>query len=386
MRCCKFVLTLIMKHRIYLLFVFCFLFQMFSFAQQNRFLYIQTESRQPFYVNFNNNILSSSASGYLIIPKLQEGTYQLTIGFPKNEWPRQIISYRLGKNDEGVLLKNFGEQGWGFSNLQNGETTMSAINKATPAVAGDEDSDSFTQTLSEVVNTPDLKIKAKVEESVPVVVAKVQEPVPASTKQGPDVVRLSEATNDQGRELIYLSAGDTISIFIPATLVKSAPPETKKIDSAIVVTSKPVEETPVVTQPKEVEKTSATEQTNQQNANKSVIPESEVKEVIKPAGIMVNSDCKGFAGDEDFMKLRKKMASEESEVKMVVVAKKAFKSKCYSTSQIKNLSVLFLNDSGRFQFFESAYPFVSDSNNFNGLQAQLNDPYYITRFESLIRR
>jgi hypothetical protein len=71
---------------------------------------------------------------------------------------------------------------------------------------------------------------------------------------------------------------------------------------------------------------------------------------------------------------------------MVVVAKKAFKSKCYSTSQIKNLSVLFLNDSGRFQFFESAYPFVSDSGNLNGMQAQLTDPYYITRFEALIHR
>lgn len=375
-----------MKRRIYLLFVSCCLLQIFSFAQQNRFLYIQTENKQPFYVNINNAILSSSLSGYLIIPKLQEGTYQLNIGFPKNEWPRQVISYSVGKKDQGVLLKNFGDQGWGFYNLQNAETTMATGTKAGTAVVGTEDDDNFTQVLSEVVNTPDLKIKEKIPEPSPVAVPEVKKPEVSSVKTG-IVTRLSENLNDQGREFTYIADGDTVSIFIPITATVPTATVSAKVDTMVADPVKPNEERPAVTQPIVAEEKSVVAEIKSENNAKVSANNPEPKESPKSKGVsMVNSDCKANASDEDFMKLRKKMASEENEVKMVVVAKKAFKSKCYSTSQIKNLSVLFLNDSGRFQFFESAYPFVIDSNNFTGLQSQLTDPYYITRFEALTRR
>lgn len=375
-----------MKPRTYLLFVCCIIFQVASIAQQNRFLYIQTENKQPFYVSIDNVILSSSASGYLIIPKLQEGTYQLNIGFPKNEWPRQVITYKAGKKDEGVLLKNFGDQGWGFYNLQSAETTMAASTKSTPAVAEAEDDDSFTQVLSEVVNTPDLKIKEKIPDPIPVFVpeTKKTEPVvaPASV-----VARLSENMNEQGREYTYITDGDTVSIFIPfaANVDLSASTTSTRVDSVIAPVTPVADERSVINQSPPVVSTPSAIP-NLENSDKP-LPTVETKVTQKASGVnMINSDCRANASDEDFMKLRKKMASEENEVKMVVVAKKAFKAKCYSTSQLKNLSVLFLNDSGRFQFFESAYPFVLDSNNFTGLQSQLTDPYYITRFEALTRR
>ena len=79
------------------------------------------------------------------------------------------------------------------------------------------------------------------------------------------------------------------------------------------------------------------------------------------------------------------MAAEKSDDEMIVVAKKAFKLKCYSTEQISNLSVLFLKDDGRYNFFDAAYPRVSDTQNFNKLATKLTDEYYITRFNAMIR-
>ena len=99
-----------------------------------------------------------------------------------------------------------------------------------------------------------------------------------------------------------------------------------------------------------------------------------------------NSDCKAFAAVEDFLKLRKKMASESSDDNMIKVAKKAFHSKCFSTEQIKNLSFLFLTDGGKYVFFDIAYPFVSDSDQYNTLQSQLTDSYYINRFKAMIHQ
>jgi len=66
------------------------------------------------------------------------------------------------------------------------------------------------------------------------------------------------------------------------------------------------------------------------------------------------------------------------------LAKKSLKSKCYLVEQIKNLSVVFFKDAGKFAFFEVAYPFAFDVHNFGKLQTQLVETNYINRFELMI--
>jgi len=100
----------------------------------------------------------------------------------------------------------------------------------------------------------------------------------------------------------------------------------------------------------------------------------------------VNSDCKEFATDEDFLKLRKKMAAENNNDDMIRIAKKVFRTRCFSTEQIKNLSFLFLNDEGKYMFFDTAYPFASDSDQYYLLVSQLMDGYYINRFKAMIHK
>ena len=119
--------------------------------------------------------------------------------------------------------------------------------------------------------------------------------------------------------------------------------------------------------------------TVQQNKLDSIVPKYTAKSP------MVNSDCTSFASDEDFLKLRKKMAAADNLDNMITTAKKTFKVKCFSTEQIKNLSVLFLKDADKYGFFDAAYPFVSDSHNYQLLQSQITDAYYTERFKVMIR-
>ncbi len=144
-------------------------------AQQNRFIYIQTENKQPFYVRINNVTYSSSRSGYLIIPKLKDGTIQAEIGFPKNEWPAQIAQITLNRKDAGFLLKNFADKGWGLFNLQTMDVLM-AKNSSEKQPVAEKNDDSFTQVLSDVVNTPDLGKKPVTEVPVPEPVKTIPEP------------------------------------------------------------------------------------------------------------------------------------------------------------------------------------------------------------------
>jgi hypothetical protein len=115
-------------------------------------------------------------------------------------------------------------------------------------------------------------------------------------------------------------------------------------------------------------------------------PKAEVVLLPKVVTSSNNSDCKAFATNEDFLRLRKKMASENNQDDMVRTARKYFKSKCYSTEQIKDLSYLFLTEEGKYQFFDAAYAHTSDSDQYEMLESQFTDPYYLNRFKAMLRK
>jgi hypothetical protein len=70
------------------------------------FIYIQDQGGSPFYLREGDTLLSSSPSGYMIIPQLKKGSYRFTIGFPRNEAPEASFDVTLdGNGDKGFLLR-----------------------------------------------------------------------------------------------------------------------------------------------------------------------------------------------------------------------------------------------------------------------------------------
>ncbi len=105
----------------------------------------------------------------------------------------------------------------------------------------------------------------------------------------------------------------------------------------------------------------------------------------KTSPVMINSDCTSFASEYDVDKLRVKMVSEVTADDRIAAARKIFKTKCFSSRQVRALTELFLNDEGKYKFLEAAYPFVSDSDGFKKLSEVLTDEVYIKRFNTLVR-
>ena len=378
-------------------------------AQQNYFVYIQTDNKQPFYVKMNDKVMSSSASGYVVIPKLSTGSYGLTIGFPKEQWPQQSVPLVINKSDAGYLLKNFGEKGWGLYNLQTMEVTMNGATgtvKQNTTVGSD---DIFTNTLSGAANT-DLSVAKKekpaepVKEIVKTEVVKKEESKKEVVKivKGTSVNKIQKinSINDvDGKSLSYVDNTDTINIFIPlkAKSVVAKPSVIKKEDEekAILKETKFLDidmQNPIA---KTVEKKAEANFNSEKLSESKPIKQSEkptadiVKQTEKSAAtnkpvVNFNSDCKANADETEFLKIRKKMAAASSDDGMVSAAAKFFKSTCFSVEQIKNLSLLFLNDGGKYKFFDAAYPRISDTQNFASLQSQLTDAYYVTRFKAML--
>lgn len=191
------------------------------------------------------------------------------------------------------------------------------------------------------------------------------------------VTRMSESSTTEGFGLVFkdeLSAGsvDTIRVLIPnpkqallSQVKKEEPKEEKKfLDIAAADTVKKTE----VKAPAEEAKPPVTE----------TKPVAETKPADK-------KNCSGTAEENDFFELRKRMAGETSDDNMIAEAKKYFKTKCFTTLQVKNLSLLFLNEEGKYHFFDAAYPYAADPENYASLQSELKDTYYLNRFKAMLR-
>ncbi len=388
-------------------------------AQQSRFIYIQTENKQPFYVKMDKRILSSSLSGYIIISRLTDSTYKLVIGFPKNEWPEMNVAVNVKENHAGFLLKNYGKGDWGMVNLQNNQLQVMQVSP--PPIVEVEvkpSEDEFARILAAVVNDPSIaevtvikttEIAIKANENkpneTPVVNPEVKSlPVYSSVTEMPvkAITKLRQDSTSAGLYLTYLdkynTTNDTVNIFIPQ-------------QKEVIIAEKSIEPEIKDTLTKEVNAANRTSKfinMELQNPNlktdsaaikkddfvitkkKAVVNnEPDLKQEPKTTSlntdkVMINSDCKKIASQNDFLKLRKQMAAQSSEKNMLIVAYKQFISTCFTTEQVKNLGVLFITQEEKYKFFVAAFPFVSDTHNFGTLDDQLSDDYYKTRFKAML--
>ena len=414
-------------------FVLCFLFITAVFtasSQKVYFVYLQSETDQPFFVKMNERIYSSTVSGYLILSKLRDSVYNFSVGFSQNKSPEQNFSIAINRKDHGFILKNFGEKGWGLFDLQTLAVQMSSapVSKADATEKTKEQNVSaFTDILSKAADDPSLKekpVQAKMEEKKPQVIVQevvnkeeikptvieestpkkeepkveikepivvkneetkidIKEPVKneevktnvAESYKPTMVTKKSESSNVEGFGLVFIDdyrngTRDTIRLLIPdtrpaVTETKQEPKEEKKFLDIIPDTADKIKE--IIP---EIKKDSALE------------PKTAVKEETKA---VIKNNCKEVASETDFFKLRKKMAAETTDDNMITEARKYFKTKCFTTAQLKNLGTLFLNDAGKYKFFDAAYTYVSDADHFSSLQSELKDEYYINRFKAMLK-
>lgn len=447
--------------RLVSLFIACGLFMSGALAQLNHFIYLQTDNQQPFYIKYNNRIISSSASGYLILPKLKDGVIEFGLGFPKTTLEEQEFQCTIDKADKGFLVKNFNEKGWGLYDLQSSSVVYanvkaaSVINAQTSTVP--PANDPFSNMLSKVTQDSTVKTVTVFKEPVetkPVVkpdTPKVTKPAEVMVKadvpiqQEKDTVakavvvptveinkdepvvkkeevstppvaepewiapakssikQLRKFESREGADYVFEvetdnAVKDTVRFFIerdttlPAVVTPVVTPvlaEGKKDTVALA----PVVVTPVYAEVKKDTVAVAPVVVAPVETKKEEV-EVKKEEVVAPPVIqpapknetqsLPNSNCKDFATEDDLIKLRRKMASQRKDEQMVEEAKKVFRNKCFTSAQLRNLSVAFLTDEGRYRFFDAALPYVTDFANFKSLGETIQDEYYKRRFIALL--
>lgn len=426
----------------------CLLFSIISlsgFSQKVYFIYLQTENDQPFYVRLDKSTYSSSASGYLILPKLVDSTYNLTVGFPQNKWPEQKFAVTMNKKDHGYIVKNFGQKGWGLYDLQTLAIQMSSGAAARIENKGslDKEISPFTDVLAKAADDPSIRemlIPARPEEkgagtsikepeqkeviadtkklieekpvvkTEPIVVKKEEtavinkeEPikplekpiekteVPVAKVEEPKIVNKEEAVTK--KEDVIVAEANT---YKPSTIIKTSGAAMKDGFSLVFIDQdhKGVNDTIslIIPDPKPV----VEQKENPDKEEKKfldVLPDTikavEEKPVAKTQSEKFYhemNNCPSLARDNDFFKLRKLMAAAEGDDKMITEAKEYYKAKCFTTQQLKNLSALFLSDAGKLDFFIASYYHVSDKSSFITLQSELKEESSVNQFREMFSK
>lgn len=246
----------------------------------------------------------------------------------------------------------------------------------------------------------------------------------------PVITTIKKHASDTGYHMTVVDNKDSINIFIPADVkdakdIAKADEQKPKVkeenlkteEKKIIEEPKPVEqktadkqnpepkrdstdsvreENKIVKQDKPVQENKQPVRENktpEKNTADSVQAKTPVKEnpqttipdTEKKKLVMINSDCRSFAGSSDVDKLRVKMLQEKDTDGRLSAARKIFKTKCFSAIQVKALSELFPYDDQKYQFLEAAYPFVSDTANFKELVTLLQDPTLVQRFRKMVR-
>ena len=364
-------------------------------SQQTHFIYIQSEDKQPFYIRFKEKIISSSESGYLIAPKLEQGQLNFTLGFPKNAWPSSSYSLEIESKDLGFQLKKIDTLTWALYNIQTSDLLSPVeVNKVSTQII-ETSTDEFTNILAEVSNTPSVKQKKINPEINSTILAPSIDS--SSIAKDNSILIKNNITNDS-------NAAEIIGVRVP---VQSKP---------VLVKEKKEKKSKVRLEPSNVKQDfSFLDSTGRsltytiKDGDKEdhvvvfisyekplVFPKEEpdslipvaVDAIIAPDAIQTEVKqvirCSANAEEKDFIKLRRKMTQEDNEEKMIEVAEKSFKDKCYSTDQIRYLAVLFINEDNRLAFIRMSVNYISDLSLFGTLQQLFNTEKNINSFKGII--
>ena len=399
---------------------------------QDYFALIQTDNNQAFYARLDSQFYASSPAGHLILSQLKDSSYTITIGFPGQAFPEQRFIYSVHQKDQALRLKLADGTAWRLYDGQGGELKMAPEEHQNdkPLFTSAKKDDAFSRLMAAVVqdtavmyNTYAIITPSPSPATAPPVVqdtasSMVQGTLPATRDSSAvslvsppvpplDTLHLSAIVRDTSPSLTAMR--DTLPLLTTTTLLSTAPaptpptvvvklserkspqalrlvyadhPANKETDTIVVIipmdspTLRPIHPSDTTH--------SLFPGGHGPNPDSPTLSSGTVSHP-KSTLPFVNSDCHSYATDYDLDRLRVRMLEAGKDDDRIQTAHKIFKTKCFSTQQIKALCEVFTTDTSRFKFLETAYPFVSDDH-FPELVTLLTDPVYSGKFRTMTDR
>jgi len=369
----------------------------FKGLSAQHYIFIEADGQQPFYLKQGNAMVSSSAAGFLILPKITASEMEFSIGFPKNIYPEVSFYINGTDRDRGFQLKLMEGQGWSLFD----RTSLEVIKGESPKAALIEmqlpkkEEGSFAKLLATATDDKSLLEKKTKKDSAEntspgisitkagLAVDATKSGVKDSLSKKDKVIAAPISINAQMEDadvkrLVYVEktikgTADTISVEIDKKKDAATEPVAKPQDSTLAARPQKVI-APVAVQVDTM--TQVLKSKEQDNSSKATT------QVSKTSPIIVCD--RPIADYKDVRTLQKKLLGIASDEEQRNYAVKAFGQKCFNTKQALEIGWFFLDEASRLQLFKALKPLISDKASFGNLEVSFLKEENITAFRALV--
>jgi hypothetical protein len=370
----------------------------FQGLSAQHYIFIEADGQQPFYLKQGNTTKSSSAAGFLIIPKITASEMEFSIGFPKNIYP-EVSFYISGTDrDRGFQLKMMEGQGWSLFDRTSLEVIKGGVPKASPIELQlpKKEEGSFAKLLATATDDQSLlermPKKDSIKKALPGKSITKAEVTAVATKSGlkdslgkkdkiilPEMSLSAQMENADVKRLVYVEkkvkgGADTINVEI----------EKKKTVAVTEPLATPKDSTLIPSAPKTIDSLSGSSdniaQLNKPSANND---SSKANIQVSKANPIIVCD-RPIADYKDIRSLQKKLLAISSENEQRKYTVKAFGQKCYNTKQALEIGWFFLDETSRLQLFKELKPLIADKASFGNLEASFLKEENIIAFRALV--
>ena len=379
-----------------------------SSSKAQHYFFIEADNQQAFYIKKNDTIYSSSANGFLIIPRNTEKTFTITVGFPMNKFPEIQFNLDEMDRDKGFQLKNFQEKGWGLFDrssllviMQSANDVKVVENKVNkPQVEGGD----FANMLSEVTDDKTLlgkgktvlKVAPKNADSKP-----LSKPVKPASKPEAKPNTVVQTTTTAASQIKPEAKPNTL-VQTTITAASQVKPEIKPNQSAQLITNtitkvkidssekgmlsikyidKSAEgkadvvdlkiEVPISQDAKSNAETDDLLNKQKQNELTNLQKKEDSSKLnTQSLGLQSPSICTfPKALEKDIKNIQRKLLGYVEGEEQLDFAEKGYKNKCFTTNQTMEISWFLLNEDLRLSFFKRVVNLISDQDNVKLLES-----------------
>lgn len=397
-----------------------FLFLLVSVeAQNHHFIYFESQNNKPFIIKYENKIYSTTKKNYVNLTKLNNGINQIKIDIENEKDLNFTIP--INDNDAGFILKQDANNDWilfdilNFTNLLQDKFIQNiVVNKQTSIIEPTAiiETTKFIEPIIEKIDSTIL-IQTPKSNLIPT-------PILLDTLQKKEDVNITKETNKKTQPtdtitIVNSSTNDTLIALRPLTSFENNVANTKtelKKDSIIenVAIIEEKVQTKLVEKIHQVQLQTGIEQMYvDRNGGsidtisifipiKNTVKTDTVKEVVRPIvedkkmtsknidiAQLNEVNCTQIATEYDFNNFILKLQKSPVIKTKLSIASTVLKDKCYTTSQIQRLAVLFLYDKAKLEFFKIAISSVADIRNFHYLGNEIKDESMKQEFSELIK-
>jgi hypothetical protein len=326
------------------------------------YVFIEAEGQQPFYLKKGGDTYSSSATGFIILSKINSKDIDFVIGFPNKLYPEVSFRILAVQQDRGFALRQLEGKGWVLVDRQNASVISGGVvDSRQPLSSATTSSVGFADLLADATGDKTLLEKSTVivapTDKASAIGSKSKTNITTSKSQGN--IKQANKTPALGiiRSSIQLEDSSLLRIAYFDKGIKN------NWDTIIIEIEKRLE-TPFPHKPAILDFPANSSSRSSSSSKEAVIDlpkQSEV--VVEPV------DCSHpIALPKDVRELQRKITKARTIEEQLEIAVKAFNEKCFTTKQVKELGAIFWEEQNRLTFYTRLKNYVADPSLYGELE------------------